>query len=213
MGVGDVAQGGPAGHIRAVGELLHRHVRPAAQGRKDRLGRAIGGVADAVLDDRAAVHRRAVGGVGVLRVVGMDRVGVVRRHHEAVGHGLGAVLAEGGAYPLRHVSQERAVRPLLGEAAHLLVVQQREHRHAGRLFSLHKAPEAAVGALEVIQHGRGHKLVLRPPDQPLLPQAEEQVRAQDVPGLAARRLGHNRPEAALLQTQPHQGDHVGLGVI
>ena len=158
-----------------------------------------------MLDDHAAVHHRAVGGVGVLRVVGVDGVGVVGGHQEAVGDGGGAVPARGGADPVHHVAEEGAVSPLLGEAAHLLVVEEGKYREALALPGGQEALEAAVGALEVVQPGGGDELPRGAPDEALLPGGQHQVVTQDVLRGTARRLGHGGQKGPLLSPRPMRG--------
>src|SRR5699024_3037880 len=104
MGVGDVPQSGAAGHVGAVGEVLDRHLRPTAESHKDCLGRAVGGVADAMLDDHAAVHHRTVGGIGIFRVIGVDGVGIVGGHQEAIGDGGGAIPPQSRADSVHYVA-------------------------------------------------------------------------------------------------------------
>ena len=135
MGCGDIAQGGAAGEIRPVAVSLDWHPRLLTDGLKHRPGYGVRGVAlvGVVLDDDAAAQHRELPLVGVLRVGGVDGVGVVCRHHEAVGDGRlprFAVKAAAVGDPLQHIGQEGGIRPLTGVAAHLFVVEHRQHRQA-----------------------------------------------------------------------------------
>ena len=98
---------------------------PAEQGGGD----AVGGIAliGVELDDHATVHHRPVVGIGVLRVVGMHRMGVVRRDQEAPGQSPAVMHPHAGANPHERIRQEGGVGALLGVGAHLLVVKDTAH--------------------------------------------------------------------------------------
>ena len=75
-------------------EGLVGHARPLAQHFEQGAGNRVRGVllVGAVLDHDPLVQIGTVGGVALIRLVGMDAVGVVRRHHKAGGDGRQIVL-------------------------------------------------------------------------------------------------------------------------
>ena len=79
LGVGDVAKGGAAGHVRAVGVALDGNPRPLADQAEECRRHAVGGVplVGVVLHHHTAVHVHGVVLVLILGMVGMYPVGVV----------------------------------------------------------------------------------------------------------------------------------------
>lgn len=125
------------------------------------------------LDDHATVHHRPVVGIGVLRVVGMHRMGVVRRDQEAPGQSPAVMQPHAGANPHERIRQEGGVGALLGVGAHLLVVKDTAHWDALPLPGLKEALQAGPGALQVVQGPGGEVLPLRAPDSGLFPVVQE----------------------------------------
>ena len=181
LGVGDVAEGGAAGHVRPVGVALEGDPRLLAEELEERGGDAVRGIVlgGVVLDDHAAVELHAVVGVGELRVVGMDGVGVVAGEEEAMGHLLPVFLplAQGLADPLQGVPQEGGRRALLGLAADFLVVKEAVDGDGGAVPGGQEGSEAGEGALQVVEPRGGEQAV---PLHALLGVVEGQVRCQEV---------------------------------
>ena len=92
VGVCDVAQCAAAKQIGTVGEVLDGNAGFLAQSGKHGLSGTVGGIAGAVLDNHASVHDGTMGGVGILGMVGVNRVGIIGADKEAVGNG-GAFVA------------------------------------------------------------------------------------------------------------------------
>ena len=180
-------------HVGAVGKRLHRHPRfetdLAEEGRRNRIRRVV--LIGVVFDDHAAVHVRAVPGVGVLRVIRMLCVGVVGRDEEALRKRHAILLlrpAERGTDPPQGVGQERGVRTLFGETPNLFVVENDADRHASALLRGQKAPQYAICTLQIIQLRRGDELFRRAQKHTGLAVIEKEVAAQHVFRADARRL-------------------------
>ena len=84
----NAAQRTAARHIGTVGKNLHRRARLRAHPAEQRGGYAVGGVflVGVELYHYALVHVGAVVAVRIFGVVGMLRMGIIRRYHEALRH-------------------------------------------------------------------------------------------------------------------------------
>ena len=214
---GDVAQRGAAQHVGAVGEVLHRHVRAAADLAEDGPAHAVGGVllVGALLEHDAAVHQRAVSCVGLLRVVRMQRVGVVRGHHEAGGQtGVQrlAIRTQALRDAADHVREEGGIRALARAAAHLFVVKHTAEIDVPALPRLQQRPKAGVGALQIVQPRCGDVAVLRAPEPGLHAVVEVEIPPEHVLRGSARDFRDLRLEAALRGDVAVEGQHVHLRV-
>ena len=217
MAGGDIAQGGAARHIRAVGEILHGHIRAPADFGKHGVGRAIGGVLliGAELDDHALVHAGTVGGVALLGMVGMHRVGVIRGNHEAGGQrgaqGFAAGIQRAGSAG-EYIAQEAGIRALPGAAAHLLIIERAVHIDVPASPGLGKGAQRGEGALQIIQPRRRDIAVLRAPDAGRHAIVEIEIAARDLLRLHARSLGDERFKAVFGRGIAVEGHHIHLGV-
>ena len=221
MGGGDIAQCPAAGDVRAVGIGLAGHLGLLADAPHPGRRHAVRGIplASVEFDDKPPVQIRPVGGVCLLRVVGVHRMGIVRGYQEAVRYqAQDAASVEPHALPdpPQRILQESGIRSLLGTAPHLLVVEYGAdiyvvHRHAPR-----KPLGGGVHALQIVQPGGEHELPSLPEYPAPVPDIEEQVVAQDVLLLHAHGLCHAPQQRAVLfpaAALPVEGEHIRLGVI
>lgn len=130
----EIFQSGAAGVVAPVSEGLHRNGKVPAQFLEAGSRKAVGGVAllGIVLDDDAAVDDRAVHGVRIFRMVGVDAVGIVGRNHEAScshGHGFIVGEAKGIGQPLEHGGKEGGTGALGGAAPYFFVIKEGVYRY------------------------------------------------------------------------------------
>ena len=69
---------------------------------------------------------------------------------------------------------------MAGTAAHLLIMEDCQHRDAAALRRLQKALEAGEDALKVIQSGPRHKLFVNPAQHSFRPRIEIQIGGEQV---------------------------------
>ena len=215
VGGADIAQRGPAEQIGAVRVMLHRHARPAADLRKDRLAHRVGGVllVGVVLDDDTAVDHGAILAVGVLGVIGMHRVGVVRRDHEAGRDTAVEVPPERLADAPKRVRQKVRVGALLGGAAHLLVVKEAEQRGVSPGLRREEALKAAEGALQVVQPGGGDVLLVRTEADAGCAGIEIEIGGDQILRPDTRGFGGDGLHASRGLLAAEQGQHVDFDVV
>ena len=141
-------------------------------------------------------------------MVGVHGMGVVGGDEEAACHG-GAVLllrsAAGVVDAVQHVIEEGRGRALLGAAADLLVVKDAADRNAVGVLCREEALHAAERAFQIVELRRGEVFVLRAEHRALFTQIEEQIVAENVVCIDARRLGGQLQEAALGVRAAEQG--------
>ena len=170
----------------------------------------LGGI---VLDDDAAVHHDGVIFVNIFGVVGMQRVGIVAREHEAVGHGAVIVLvrkAEALAHAVQHIVEERTRCALFGPAADLFIVEDAADLCAPALVRREERGQRAEGALQIVQPRGGDELV---PFHALLGVVEIQVGRDKVLHRRAGECGDARTEAARAALSAIERDEIDRGVI
>ena len=196
LGVCDVAQSRTTGHIRTVGVLLHRHPHPLAHQAEDGGGYRVGGVLliGVILDDDAAVHIDGVVSVPVLRVVGVDGVGIVAGHQEAVGYMAAVGFPVRPADAAEHIIKKGRGRALLGLAAYLLVVKETIDRHTAALLRRQKSSKSTESALQIVQPGGGNKSA---PRLAPLGIVNEQVCGENILLCRAHTGGHTGPKGPL----------------
>ena len=214
MGHGDIAQSAPAVHIRAVGEELEGDLPAPCQSLDHRDAHAVGGVflPGVGLDHDAGVHEHPVFGVRVLRMVGVDGVGVVRAEHEAGGQGpqiLLLALPQGQVDAPEHVLEEGGGGALLGAGAHLLVVKAGQDIDRPAVGGAQEAPQGGEDALLVVQAAGGDEFPAAAPDGGSVPAVEVQVAAQKLFLPDAQRLRQKGGERAALLAGK-QGEHIHL---
>ena len=135
-------------------------------------------------------------------------MGVVRGEEEAPLDGLDALrlrLAHPLADPGEHVGEERGVRPLPGEAAGLLVVEDRAHRGVLRVFALEEGRHRGKDALQVVQAGGGDELLPRSQHGAPLAHVEVQVVGEHVRFLRPHAAGQQLQQIGVLRPQQGQG--------
>ena len=218
LGVGEVAQRAAAQDVRVVVEHLGGHVGTAADLAEEGGGDRVGGVLliAAELEDDALVHVGVVGQVGHIQMVGVDGMGIVRRHHEAASQHPQVVLPAAAQALIdagEGVQQHGGGGALLGGAAHLFVVKHGVDRQGVGVPTGQEALQSGEGALEVIQLGGGEILLIGAPDGARVAAVEEQVVTQDLLGLYPGGLGHQVHQLALRGLVAQQGQHVLLDAV
>ena len=229
MAQGNPAQSRAAGDVRPVAVSLHPDPGLFADLPEQSGGDPVGAVAQicVVLEDDALAHHRGVGGVCQLRVVGMHRMGVVRRDQEGLGQQPARIPIHCLANSAQSVLQEGRACALDRAGANLLAVEDAQHRNLRRIEGgVQEALGAAPGAFQVVQSRGGQVLLPHPPDGGPLPDVQVQVVAQDpAPGLflqkllklpgvflaAGERQGVHRrvPLVAVVDLAVHVNGHVG----
>ena len=215
---GDAAQGGAAGQVGAVGHQLHRYACLSAGGAEHGTGAAIRGVAlvGVEFDDHAAVHAGAVASVGVFGVIGVDGVGIVGGYQKAAGQGSLEsllILPQGQADAAQGVPQECGGRALLGGGAHLLVVEDAQHRQAAAVTGGEEALCAAPDAGQVVQLGGEDVLAVGAQHRAAAAAVEEQVLPQHVLRTDAGGLRGQGQDGGVGVLGAEQGNGVDVGLI
>ena len=194
LGVGNVAQGGAAGHVRPVGVVLHRHIGAAADLCEHGGGEIVGGVAGGVLDDHAAAQHGRLVGVGHFRAVGVTGMSVVAGEQKGViqqGAEIGTCLRCDSA---QHVIQRHRGSSLFGLRADFLVIGDVQHLHGVGGLRIQKSLGAGECACQIVQPGGGEEFLRRTPDKAVLVVVDDEICGKDVLLRAACQLRNLRVE-------------------
>ena len=116
-------------------------------------------------------------------MIGVDGVGIVGGYQKAAGQGgleSLLVLAQSQADAAQGVPQECGGRALLGGGAHLLVVEDAQHRQAAAVAGGEEALCAAPDAGQVVQLGGEDVLAVGAQHRAAAAAVEEQVLSQHV---------------------------------
>ena len=118
------------------------------------------------------------------------------------------LLATAAGDPFQHIGKEGGIRSLTGIAAHLLVVENRQHWQALAGLGSQKALHAAEHALEIVQPGRDDELSTESRLHRLGPGIKKQFRGQKMLLPDARSLSDELPEGPRLLAAAQQGQQV-----
>ncbi len=165
MRCGDIAQSRAPCHIRTIGKGLIGYFGPLTPefhpSSRDGIRSVL--LPPMIFDHNTAAKHRAVGGIRLLRVCWMYRMGIVRRDQKAVRHQLpvhGRSIAQAALYPQQNIFQKCGIRALSGPAAHLLIVKHRQYIGVLPGYARHKTFQPRIYTLQIIQPGAENKFPL-----------------------------------------------------
>ncbi len=185
LGCQDVAQGGASRGVAVVDKHLAGDISPFAYATEHRRRPRVGHILAVGVDfnHRAVAWDRMVGGILLRRIVGVEGMAVVGRHHEGVGHSAGICL-EIATQTLENPPQNRRCGSLLGARAGLLVVEYGHHpgHRVGptRLRRSGKGRDSRVGHLQVVDTARGYEFLIKPEEARRSGVVKRQVKVENL---------------------------------
>ena len=135
-------------------------------------------------------------------MVGVNGVGVIRRHQEGLAQQGTDVPVQSFRNSGQHILHIGRICAVGGAGTDLLAVQGAEHRNIPTGCGIQEATEAAPHALQVIQRLAGNILVFHAPDPGIFPDVQRQVMPQN---LAASRFFQKGCQLSGAVLAPQQG--------
>ena len=216
LGCGQRSDGAAAGHVAAHDKGLDRHVRVRGQFVQDGAGLAVARIAlvGVEFNDHAVVEAGTVVVVVPVGKVRVHAVGIVGRDQHGAGQGASAFFCvRHDAF--QHVFEHGATRAGRRRTADLFVIVAHQQRtvfaSTGR-----EGLEADETAQQVVQAGRGNKLVCQADELRRLGVIEKQLKVQHLTHIGDtvrfEPFVQERFEIRLFVSLAENGRQIGLGV-